>query len=252
MYQEATIVLVSGAFQTTEFYEPLKSALEALGYPVILPTLPTCSDIDRLELGTKDVPDDARVVQAKVEALVSQSKRVVVLMHSYGGQVGTSLKIKDLTVAARREKGLEGGVEYFLWYGSAALPENMSFRQVSGGTIPDYDQCMDDGTYNFLIAGDTFLNELSQESREEWTAKLIPHSQKVFDYSCSDAAWKYVPSIILLTEKDLAIPANYQEMTAQTVNAKKVVRLDMGHGAHLAQTDALARAIADTLHSMGA
>lgn len=142
MSQNATIILVGGAFQTTEFYQPLKSQLEALGHPVVLPTLPTCSDIDRVELGKTNPSDDARVVQQEVETLVDQSKHVLILMHSYGGQVGSSLKIKDLMVTARKAKGLEGGVEYLLWYGSVGLPEGVSFRQMNGGTIPDFDQCM--------------------------------------------------------------------------------------------------------------
>ena len=80
-------------------------------------------------------------MQQEVEALVRASISVVVLMHSYGGQVGSSLKIKDLTASARKEKGLEGGVEAFVWYASAAPPENVSFRQMVAGKIPDFDVC---------------------------------------------------------------------------------------------------------------
>lgn len=115
--------------------------------------------------------------------------------------------------------------------------------------VLNYDS-QQDGTYNFLISGDSFLDELSPSDREKWTTKLIPHTQKVFDYSYTDAAWKYVPSIWFLTEKDKAIPAALQETFARTVGAQKVVRLSMGHGAHLAQTNALAQAISDTLQSV--
>lgn len=95
------------------------------------------------------------------------------------------------------------------------------------------------------------MDELSQEDREKWTAKLIPHTQKVFDYSYSDAAWKYIPSIFLITERDKAIPVNFQEMSAQLMSAK-MIRLNMGHGAHLAQTKELANAISNALDNADA
>ena len=88
------------------------------------------------------VKDDVRVVQAEIDSLVNHSQRVVVLLYSYGGQVGSSLNVKNLTTSARKGKGLDGGLECFLWYASAALPENVTFRQSVGGNVPEFDECM--------------------------------------------------------------------------------------------------------------
>lgn len=130
-----TIVLIQGTFQTPAFYDPLRTALQALGVPVVLPALPTT--IPSPDQGTKDVSDDAASVQSAIDQLVAAGTTVVIAMHSYGSMVGAALNLQHLSLAARKAQSARGGVSSLLFFGAMAMPEGISFFQMSGGKVPD-------------------------------------------------------------------------------------------------------------------
>lgn len=101
------IVLVQGSFQLPEVYHKLADALRALGYEVHQPTLPSLTEP---ELASKTIGDDASAVRFQVQTLVDEGKTVVVVMHSYGGLVGSEAVLKDLSFDQRKSNGLSGGV----------------------------------------------------------------------------------------------------------------------------------------------
>ena len=101
------IVLVQGSFQLPEVYYKLADALRTSGYEVHQPSLPTLTEPD---LATKTLSDDAAAVRSEVKALVDGGKAVVVVMHSYGGLVGSEAVLKDLSFSQRQSEGLPGGV----------------------------------------------------------------------------------------------------------------------------------------------
>lgn len=106
------IVLVQGSFQLPEVYHKLADALRTLGYEVHQPTLPSLTEPD---LASKTIGDDAVAVRSEVKTLVDDGKAVVVVMHSYGGLVGSEAVLKDLSFDQRKSDGLRGGVgEYFM------------------------------------------------------------------------------------------------------------------------------------------
>lgn len=118
------IVLVQGSFQLPEVYHKLADALRTLGYEVHQPTLPSLTDPD---LASKTLGDDASAVRFQVETLVDEGKTVVVVMHSYGGVVGSEAVLKDLSFDQRKSAGLPGGVgEYFM----ATSPSSINRHRV--------------------------------------------------------------------------------------------------------------------------
>lgn len=105
-----TIVLVQGSFQLPDVYHKLADALRASGHSVVQPLLPSLTDPDKPDFASKTLSDDAAAVRAEVKRLVEEGKTVVLVMHSYGGLVGTEAVTQDLSFAQRQSSGLPGGV----------------------------------------------------------------------------------------------------------------------------------------------
>ena len=80
-----TILLVGGAWHTAEYLRPLATTLEAAEYPVVALGLPSVgADPPKPDFG-----DDIAIIRSTVSDLISEGKRVVAVLHSYGGIAGT-------------------------------------------------------------------------------------------------------------------------------------------------------------------
>jgi len=60
-----------------------------------------------------------------VGKLVDEGGTVTVVMHSYGGQVGTNA-LYDMGIESRARQNLSGGVSHLIYMCAFALPENGS------------------------------------------------------------------------------------------------------------------------------
>lgn len=129
---DLTIVFVQGSFQTPLVYDKLIEGLKP-HYPTLHPELPSCSNIDQPEFPTVDLSDDCTVVKGLVEDLVqNQGKLVVVLMHSYGGLVGSNAITQELSFVHRQSKGLAGGVIHLFYFTAFLLDERQAVFGVFG------------------------------------------------------------------------------------------------------------------------
>ena len=67
-----------------------------------------------------------------VELVEKQEKTVVIIMHSYGGLVGSEAIPENLAYEFRRSKGLTGGVSYLILYAAFILGVGQSVLGVFG------------------------------------------------------------------------------------------------------------------------
>lgn len=111
-----TVLIVSGAAHTPKHFQPLMNLLEYSGYAVHNPRLPSNAVLPPAESHYRDID----VVRGIAEQLVQEGKRIIVLMHSYGGVVGTN-GLAGLALEERARKGLDGGIEW-LAYMTAMIP----------------------------------------------------------------------------------------------------------------------------------
>ena len=129
----ATIVLVQGSFQTPTFYEKLGEGLKASGHPTVHPQLPSCSDPDNPEFPTVTLIDDALAVRLELIRQVEyEGKTVVVVMHSYGGLVGSEAIPEELSYANRQSRQLPGGVIHLFYFCAFMLEEGQSVLSAFG------------------------------------------------------------------------------------------------------------------------
>jgi hypothetical protein len=120
--------MVQGSFQTPLVYSNLLHLLNQAGYPTIHPTLPSCTDVEHPDFPKRTLIDDALAVRMEVTRLVEyEGKKVVVLMHSYGGLVGSEAIPEELSYAYRHKKdGLSGGVIHLFYITAFILSEGQS------------------------------------------------------------------------------------------------------------------------------
>ena len=98
------IVLVHGAWHVPEHYSGFVQHLQHAGFEVFCSRLPTCDEAKRL---TADMFADAQVVRDQVISLIDKSREVIMLLHSYGGAVGTEAA-KGLSAKRARHERTEG------------------------------------------------------------------------------------------------------------------------------------------------
>ena len=128
-----TILLIQGSFQTPQVYQNLVAGLVAHGYPTIHPRLPSCSDTESPTFPQLSLIDDALVIRTELTRQIEyEGKIVVVVMHSYGGLVGSEATIEEFGYDKRQAQGLPGGVIHFFYYASFVLEEGQSVFSAFG------------------------------------------------------------------------------------------------------------------------
>ncbi|KAL1877798.1 hypothetical protein Plec18167_004767 [Paecilomyces lecythidis] len=235
-----TLLLVQGSFQLPLVYEILIKGLEQEGYPTVHPKLPSCSP-DDAGFATRTLADDSRAVTDALESLIEKDgKYVIVLMHSYGGLVGSDAVLENLSYENRKKAGAPGGVIHLFYFAAFVLPPGQSVLKAFGES-PNND-VRDDGTFTIKNGAQTLYNDLPADQAALWESRLIPQSYKVQETPLSRAAYEYIPSTYLICENDQAAPSNFQEMFAHSANAE-IDRCNASHSPMLSQPDMLVKKI---------
>ncbi|RDL38039.1 Uncharacterized protein BP5553_05472 [Venustampulla echinocandica] len=231
--EKPTIVIVQGSFQTPLVYDGLLKGLVAEGYPSLHPKLPSCTDVDSPEFPSVTLVDDALAVRLEVTKLVEyESKTVVVVMHSYGGLVGSEAVPEELSFTHRQAKRLSGGVIHLFYFSAFVLSEGQSVLGTFGES-PNND-VKPDGRYIVRNGGKVLYNDLPEPEAALWESRLIVQSYNVQLTKLTRAAYQYISSTYLICENDQAAPLQFQEMFAATAKAH-VERCSAGHSAMLSQ-----------------
>jgi pimeloyl-ACP methyl ester carboxylesterase len=113
-----TIVLVHGAWHTPPIYQSYIDALKTEGFIVHCPRLPSCNGASP---PNASLPEDVACVRDVVKPLVEAGERVLMILHSYGGAVGTDA-VEGLALSARKASGQSGGVIHLLYLCAFILP----------------------------------------------------------------------------------------------------------------------------------
>src|SRR5690625_3320154 len=100
------VVVVPGAWSAPAMYRKLVEALEAESFSVKVPDLPTNNGA---RPPNSSFEADVAAVREMVESLVEDGRKVFMLMHSYGGAVGTEA-VRELAFKDRQSLNLPGGV----------------------------------------------------------------------------------------------------------------------------------------------
>lgn len=114
-------------------YYPLVDAIKALGYDVYVNNLPSATRHPPEEPASLE--EDAAFFRGIIEKIADKGKDVIVVMHSYGGAVGTEA-VKDVGKEERQKNGKVGGVVRLIYMTAVVLPVGMSLKSKNGDPPP--------------------------------------------------------------------------------------------------------------------
>ena len=233
-----TIILVQGSFQPPAAYDTFTKSLRAHGFTVILPPLPSLNNHDSPDFAKKDLASDASMIQAEAERLiVEQGRDIMLVMHSYGGLVGSEAIPEDLSARERRKKGLKGGVVHLFYYTAFILDKGQSVLGTFGESPNNIIKA--DGRFSMKDTANKVYHDLPGSEAANWESKLVDQSYAVQQTVLTRAAYQYISSTYIISEDDRAVPVQFQEMFAAKAGAK-VKKIMAGHSPQLSKPNELA------------
>ncbi|RYP74840.1 hypothetical protein DL771_002761 [Monosporascus sp. 5C6A] len=247
--KDCAFVIVPGSFCKVAFYDKLIAHLHEQGHDARAVELPSANDGTRQPAATME-DDTARIKDAVTSILDDESnpRNVVVLVHSYGGVPGSSA-LKGLSKADRSAQGKGTAVVGIVYMGSFILPLGQSVRDAMGDAMPPEYKASQPGQYLQSISAELaplIFNDIeSPEEVAKYYSMMTRQSSDSFDGKLSYEAWKDIPSIQMVPEKDIILPAQMQKaMYEQAVAAGgKITQVSLqgiGHSPHISVRELVA------------
>jgi len=244
--EKITIMIIQGSFHTTDGYELLRKGLQAKGYPIIHPNLPSCSNIDSPHFPEITLTDDVSAIRTELDRLIEkEGKTVFVFMHSYGGIVGCEAIPEELSYAERRKQNLPGGVIHLFFAGGQFLPKGESVLTAFGESVNNNVDKVN-GTFTMRNGAKTLYDALPESKAAYWESKMIPQPYGVQQTVVTREAHLYIPSTYLVQMNDKALTVPFQENFAETAKSH-IERCSTGHSPQISDPDMLVNKIVEAV-----
>ncbi|OTB07051.1 hypothetical protein M426DRAFT_318418 [Hypoxylon sp. CI-4A] len=210
--KQPIVVLVPGAWSAPAAYHKLVKALEARSFTVHVPELPTNNGA---RPPNSTYQDDVDTVCKTVEPLVNDGNEVFMLMHSYGGAVGTNA-VEGLARKDREAKNLPGGVVHLLYLAGYMLAKGQSLWYVikNSGILEQMLPLVtteEDGTWLPKDAVWGMYHDLDPEDQEEQKSLLKVNNANCIYGETVYEGWRDIPSTYVRTTEDRWVPPVYQD-----------------------------------------
>ncbi|KAI4598511.1 hypothetical protein KJ359_002922 [Pestalotiopsis sp. 9143b] len=223
--EKPTILIIGGAFHTPNSYQKLVKALELAGYEVHVPSLPTGNGA---RPPTANLTTDSQLIRGYAESLIRAGRRIVVIAHSYGGQV-CSNALHGLGTKDRSGKGLSGGVAALIYMSSFALPEGMAAFDKSKefGNMDLIPLAFDIDEDKTAVPRDprvAFVDpSIDEEEAEAFLKTLVRWNLHALFQPIEQAAWREIsPVVYIYTTEDMWVPIHYQQNIVECVEKEGV------------------------------
>ena len=219
-----TIVLVHGAWHTPANYQSYIDALRVQGFTVHCPRLPSCNGASP---PNASLSDDVVCVRDVVEPLVEAGEHVLMLLHSYGGAVGTDA-VEGLTFPARKASGQSGGVIHLLYLCAyILLPGSTIFGIVKEAGMdhlwPQFVDNAPDGSTFPKDPVQLFFGDVNKETVDEALLHLVRSPMSAFTSETKGSTWRSVPVTYIFTQQDYSVPRVYQDIMVDKIRKEGVV-----------------------------
>ncbi|KAH8805425.1 Alpha/Beta hydrolase protein [Xylogone sp. PMI_703] len=217
MAQKPTLVFVPGAWHNILTWNKVTALLEAQGYKCVRVALASTSGPEATFL------DDITAVRNAIQEETANGSDVVIVVHSYGGHVGSSA-IKGLTRPkpgdSSSAKDSSNHVIGYAMLATGFTITGVSFLEAAGGKPhPFWRADVERGFAALTVdARELFYHDLPLEEGNYYVNKLEQHSLKSLaeggEYAYS--GWKDVPVWFLATTDDKALPIEVQRAFVET------------------------------------
>lgn len=239
MSQNPTILLIHGAWHTPTHYEPYTTALKNAGFEVHCPHLPTCTGKSP---PTATFTDDVSLIRQTLHSLTTAGKQILLIMHSYGGCVGTDAAqdyIYPVTSTSEsptsiptpdpeEKRNQKGGIFHLLYLSAYILPPGSSIQTImdKAGVNEDlWAQYMDDDEVGLTMPRDPglwFYGGLDEGTVERCVERLVRFPVSVLREKTGGNVWRRCPVTYVRTERDYAVPKGFQDLMLEGVKGEGV------------------------------
>lgn len=210
------VILVHGAWHVPEHYKDFIHLLQQDSFEVYCPLLPTCDEGKRPKA---DLFADAQAVRDQILTLIEDHREVIMLLHSYGGAVGTEA-VKGLSKKERATQDLPGGVVHLIYMCAFMLQVGES---VGGASLPrpvPDPVALDEttGTTSICVPQiPLFYADVEPERAEKMKDLLVPQSAVAMTDAITYPAWQHIPTTYLRTEEDEVLFPYWQDRQIKAV-----------------------------------
>jgi hypothetical protein len=126
--EKPLFVFIPGAWHGPEGFDAVRQGLSQQGYSSEAIALPSIG----AEPPNKGLHSDIVHVYGILKQLADQGKQIILVMHSYGGMVGSGA-VKGVEYAQRGKDGEKGGVIMLVFMCAFLTPKGSSLRDMLGG-----------------------------------------------------------------------------------------------------------------------
>jgi len=259
MANNVEIIIVHGGWHKPISYNKLTKSLEGHGFKVHIPALPTMSD---QRPPTADLETDSAFIRDFVTKVSDAGIKTIVIMHSYGGQVGTN-SLFGLGAKQRASEGKLGGVVELVYMTGFAMLEGTSMTgwvesQGHGDLLPLAFDFQDSGLVysrdpKTLLVGTDLLPE---DEMEAYIATFTTWASKSWSDPLTHCAWRDIPVTYIQTLNDMTILIDYQKKFCEQMRDAGTrvdeVALETGHCPNVTATDKVAEAVLAVAAKVGA
>ncbi|KAH0337038.1 alpha/beta-hydrolase, partial [Aureobasidium melanogenum] len=219
-----TVIFVTGAWHKPHLYAGLLEDLRKISFPVVAPSLPsvggTCENFD----------DDVHVVRKAIADEISQGHEIVMLMHSYGGLVGS----EAVQGYSKQEVPRGGGVVKMIYMAAFALEVGRSLMDALNNKPLPWWQSANEKQWQATNSTYVFYNDVDPQMAETCVGQLDLQAKGSFESKQTYAAWKYIDSTFIVCSRDNAIPKEAQIAMANQPGGRFTIEyLDAGHSPFL-------------------
>ncbi|KAF2474539.1 alpha/beta-hydrolase [Lindgomyces ingoldianus] len=220
-----TIILIHGAWHTPANYQNFSDSLTAAGFSVYCPHLPSCNNTSP---PPASFSEDVVAVRAVVQERVTAGECVLMVMHSYGGMVGTDAVTDNLLRSTRAAIGQPGGVIHLLYQCAYILQPGTSIIDISKASglfhlWPQFVNNFDDGSSFPVNPAALFLGDAEPADIEAALPHLVRSPLSAFSALSEGDCWKKLPVTYVHTSKDGSVPRPYQDIMIERAEKDGVV-----------------------------
>ncbi|KAL4866724.1 hypothetical protein BDV12DRAFT_210338 [Aspergillus spectabilis] len=245
-----TIVLIHGGWHTPPLYDKFTSRLKAAGYEVHVPRLVT---MNGSRPPNADLYTDTALIRGYVESIADAGRKIIVLMHSYGGQVGSNALAGLGLETRQKEMGTTtGGVTRLVYIAAFALDEgeammDMVKKMGNADLIPLAFDFHEDGTVVSRDAKNLLVGPgpgLSDEDLDADVARFERWNGTAMYQGLETCAWRDIPVSYICTTNDMTVPLTYQQVIIEKLRGEgkdvPTFELETGHCPQITMPNELA------------
>ncbi|KAI0023844.1 alpha beta-hydrolase [Xylariomycetidae sp. FL0641] len=213
-----TVLFIHGSWHVPAHFQLIRDVFEDAGHNTACPRLPSVGHLPPIGL-----TEDAQRIRQEVSQLVEvEEKEIIVVAHSYGGEVATEALDREFALSARQAAGKKGGVLRLVFMAALLLEKDQALLDLFGGALPSYIAIRDDGSTFVTDPVYRFYNDLPRDEAEYYVSLLEDVPSSTQNTPITQEAYRYHPTTYIHTLLDNALPYDTQVQLVKNVTDRGV------------------------------